>query len=234
MDKLNKKIREEQLLEGLRLSTNYEKRRVDIDSYFITMNVILNPSTPYKVCGGCAALMKRYHSDFQKRLWSELQKTSPELVPALPEFKTPRFLTEYHRNNLPTLSTADYLALESNCRNEAAKYKKKGNFLMQQDCLFDAEALKNYRLTKYNYFEEFYPNYLETLKKEEEKAQEETVEVEVKQRDRSIDKDLLIQMKEEGKTHQECADYFKVTKGAISKMLKSLNYVKTNKKKESN
>lgn len=216
----------QQLLEGLRTSLAYEKKEMDLKNYILKMNVLLKPTTPYQPCGHCSALMKRYHSDFQKALWTQILEEDSRYVPELPKFETAGLNNEYQQRNLRIIGLSDLVAIESNLRNQSIRLKRKNNPIDAQRFIDDNNSLRDYRLAKYNYFEEFLPN-LEKKLAEEKEMQE---KAKVESRDRSIDKEELVKMKNDGATHKECAKHFGVTSGAISQALKKLNYVKPKKK----
>jgi len=217
-----------QLLVALKAAITYEKEHKNLKQYFNVVNSVLYPNAPIKECSSCGALMEKYHGDFQRQIWTRIMNEDASYIPELPTFETVRYNTEYQVKTLKLCSFKDLRMNETNCDNEAKKMRRIGNGVEAQKHLNDKEALKTYRLAKYNYFEKFLPE-LEAALEEEQRlalvaAQEEENKPVKERRDRLINKEELIVMKEAGKTHQECGDHFGVNKSAISLMLKELGW----------
>ena len=216
------------LLELLEMSIKYEKDRKNLDAYISKANAVLMPTLGYKKCNGCAALMDRYHSDFQRATWAAIYKEDARYIPELPALKAPKHTTEYAKNTLLSLPFKELRRYESNCKDSAVAAKRRKNVIEEQNYSDDELAIRAYRMTKYTYFETFLHE-LEAKLAEENQPEVvvENIVTEDEQkgrRDRLIDKELLLQMKAEGKTHQDCADHFGVSKAAISQMLKDLGW----------
>lgn len=215
------------LLELLEMSIKYEKDRKNLDAYISKANAVLMPTIGYKKCNGCSALMDRYHSDFQRAIWAAIHKEDARYVPDLPLLKAPKHTSEYAQANLKSLPFKELRRYEQNCKDTALAARKRKNLIEEQNYLEDEVALRAYRMTKYTYFETFLPELEAKLAQSstEEKIVTEEPDQKAK-RDRSIDKELLLQMKAEGKSNVECADFFGVSKSAISQMLKALEWKK--------
>lgn len=232
------------LLELLEMSIQYEKDRKNLKAYISKANAVLKPTIGYRECNGCAALMKRYHNDFQRAIWSAIYAENPLYVPSSPSFVTPRCNSEYFTRSVLFLPFELLKDAETNCKNEMLKARKRRNLIEEQNYDNDCKLLQEYRLTKWSYFETFLPE-LETRLQAElgAKIAEENIVTEITEtniesieeiddkdrRNRLIDKDELLKLKEEGKTHQECGDHFGVSKAAISLMLKDLGWKRNQK-----
>lgn len=219
------------LLELLEMSIKYEKDRKNLDAYISKANAVLSPTIGYKKCNGCSALMDRYHSDFQRAIWSAILKEDPRYVPELPALKAPKHTTEYAQQTLKSLPFKELRRYETNCKDSFLAARRRRNLIEEQNYAEDENAIRAYRMSKYTYFETFLPELEAKIAQElaatqevENIVTEEQDENNKDRRDRLIDKELLLQMKADGKTHQECADYFGVSKPAISKMLKELGW----------
>lgn len=214
-----------ELLELLEMSIKYEKDRKNLDAYISKANEVLAPTIGYRKCNGCAQLMKRYHNDFQKAIWSAIIKEDATYAPELPKFNTAKYTSDYGIKTLQILSFEDLRNSEVNCRDAALVARKRKNIIEEQNNIADESLIRAYRLTKLAYFEEFLPQLESKMAQvQAEQVQEETESTNKERRDRSIDKQLLLQMKEEGRTNIFCAAHFGVSKAAISLMLKELGW----------
>jgi hypothetical protein len=231
------------LHELLQVALQYEKDGRNLKAYISKANAVFG--TNHKDCNSCAALMKRYNGEFQRKLWMEMMKEDARYVPSLPKFETVRLNTEYTQKALVVMSLEDLKANENNCRTEMLKARKNGNPVDEARYAADEIALRNYRISKLAYFDEFLPELersvdsavahtIELESTNNNDVIEEVEHVEKKRRERIIDIAKLFELKDSGMTHQECADHFGVVKSAISKALKEHKYDEHKSKEDSN
>ena len=226
------------LLEMLEVVLQYDKDNKNLPAYLTKANALLNPPSKFALCNTCSSLMKRYHYEIQRLVWTRIREEDEAYLPQLPSFISARYNTDYSKKTLTVAPFDDLKANETLCQNEGMKARRMKNPIAEQNCFNDRTALVNYRMTKQNYFTVFLPQLEEKMQQDEEYARLEVqaaIEVQAEldlaksleepkeRRNRTIDKEELIKFRAEGLTQKAIAAHFGVSQVAISKMLKEIS-----------
>lgn len=224
----NTKYTREQLVEAINLFLSYEQGKINTESYFSGINRLRG--TKSVACKACASATRRQHSDFQIWVWRTALDQHPDLVPEAPEFVSFKFNNEFYKTQVRVASFKKLQDLIDGIVYAISGLRGKNNEMIEQYKI-DKEALMQMKRVKAGYFLE--DGHYKSIGKN---AQVEEVQEEVEPkkerkggRKSKIDQDVLLQMKQEGKTNAECATHFDVSKAAITQTLKLMNYGKDNK-----
>lgn len=212
------------LIEAYKMIVLFETNRQELSMtrYFQMITQMTGVLTTH--CSHCTAATKQAHNSFTIFVFRKLQEY-PDLVLPTPQFKG-RLGNDYFKKQFSILS---FELLRNNVnllsKDIADSRKKK---LDTTDLEYDLELLKQYIKDKLSFFD----TYTEKQVQEnvEENIKEESIIDEnnepATRRNRAVDKDILLQMKNEGKSNVECAEHFGVSKQAIGKLLKTLTHGK--------
>lgn len=185
-------------------------------------------------CATCAAATKQVHNQFTVWLNRYIVDNFPELVVPLPTFET-KYKSEHFQKNLQCISFEMLRNNVLNIRKDIAA--NKNNPSQYAALLHDYNAMQSYFKSKLS-FKSMPEVSNETIISNETNEDCDPNETKVSNElqdfsamqdgsfekraysKRTIDLEVLKQMKSEGKTNVECAEHFGVSKQAIGKALK--------------
>ena len=217
-------ISKKSILEALKYIIMFETqpKMLKMTEYFALIGRVTGSKNLF--CTSCFAATKQTHNSFTMLIFREMQNY-PEMLIDMPEMKG-KYTKPYFVSAIPVMSF-ELLKNNINTLNtEIGQLIKRK--LPTEDSLHNLEAIKRYYHEKLNYFVTIeLQNHIKEIEQEQlaiSLAAESSLKEgdPVKQRNRLIDREQLLQMKEDGETNVACAKFFGVSKQAIGKYLKSI------------
>lgn len=240
VDLNNKRLNE--LLYGLKASIIYEKRLpMTLEHYASVVNQI-NKSANWNPCSTCSSAVRAVHNQFQIYIWNEIKRINPNLLIEIGQLSSVKFNTYFYRE-LFKVNALEYCKnCQDDCDIQAANLLKSNNpvnLAMRVNYLDDYKVIQDYIKKRLNYFNEYLPNYLDSLKNN---TLTETVQIELidsdvdnvtnkKKEDKvenrgkgmlKVTKEQVLELLEEGLTNQEVADKLNVSLKTVSRKLKEV------------
>lgn len=235
------KITRDEIVDAIRKINAFEIGKLAVKDYFNFINTTRIGIPKVTPCSGCPNLTRRVHSDFQIWVWRTALADYPELIPEIPQFHSYKYKSEFYMEQLKVLSVKKIQEHMAAVRTTIAS--NRANVTLATELQKDLTALDEYRKAKMGYFlpgghwdklvasEQAKSNIVEVVIDETQTDSGDEPKERKGGRQSKIDSEALLKMKDEGKTNVECAEFFSVSKSAISQTLKQLGYER-NKRNE--
>jgi len=163
-------IQIKQLLTLYKESLEFQNGKSNSEKYFkmaaSTLGIDKN-----RLCSRCGAATQRNHSDIQKAIWTRIKDVDTKYLPNLPELKSPLMTTNYWLRILPLISLRDLASQMSRLSNRIQRIGN-SNPKMKALLVDDYNSLNEYKKLKFDYFKDFLPKVVASIKVEEKVAEE--------------------------------------------------------------